>query len=114
MNFGKDFDRNKLFVHVDMAQMIYIMTRVILYRLLNASNRDFGNERCIEIPMICIRLAFESIAVGVDFLRNEFEDIKNCSAFARVFEVRKAVEFSSNSKLRGFVFGWTLHERKYK
>ena len=42
------------------------------------------------------------------------KDIKNCSAFARVFEVCKAVEFSFNSKLRGFVFGWTLHERKYK
>ena len=114
MNFEKDFDRNKLFIHVDMTQMIYIMIRMILYRLLNASNRDFDNEKCIKISIICIQLVFESIAIEVDFLRNKFEDIKNCSAFARVFEVRKAVEFSSNSKLRGFVFGWTLHERKYK
>ena len=63
-------------------------------------------------PEHSLGLAFENIALGIDLDRGEFIYIEEGTTYARVFEVRKAVELSSNSKLRGLMFRGTCHERK--
>ena len=65
--FRKDFSRNKVFVKILMSQMVYAMASMRLDRLFAAPNSGaFGNWNCKKIPRAFIRLAFQSVAVGID------------------------------------------------
>jgi len=75
-------------------------------------NGGARHRSCIKVPRAFLGLAFESIALGIDLDRGEFIHIEEDCTYVHVFEVRKAVELSSDSKLKGSMFRRTYHESK--
>ena len=91
------------------AGLLLEVDSIITKGLVGNDFKD-GWNRLME-PGICVLDCWWFIE---DFLRNKFKDIQNYNMFVYMFEICKIIEFSFNSKLKGFMFNWMLYERKYK